>query len=133
MSDHGGHEERDQSRHGQGALSASLGDVPAASGFTQREPRAGQPATEETEVRIVYTPSHLHVVIKALDSEPRKVVARGTLRAAPTGLDDSVAIIFATFNARCNGYLFATNANGVRTEVQISDEPILRLTYLFAA
>lgn len=96
--------------------------VPVASRFTQREPRAGQPATEETEVRIVYTPSHLYVGIKALDSEPRKVVARGMLRDAPTGLDDSVAIIFDTFNDRRNGYIFATNANGVRTDVLISDE-----------
>ncbi|HEY9421684.1 MAG TPA: DUF5916 domain-containing protein, partial [Thermoanaerobaculia bacterium] len=96
--------------------------VAAASGFTQREPRAGQPATEDTEVRIVYTPSHLYVGIKALDAEPREVVARGMLRDAPTGLDDSVAIIFDTFNDRRNGYLFATNANGVRTDVLISDE-----------
>ena len=44
--------------------------VPAASGFTQREPRAGQPATEETEVLVVSgteAPPRIHGLVQRGD------------------------------------------------------------------
>lgn len=97
-------------------------DVPAASGFTQREPRAGEPATEATEVRVAYTPSTLYIGIRALDSEPRAVVARAMQRDADVTEDDSVSIVLDTFDDGKNGYFFATNANGVRTDALMSDD-----------
>ncbi|HEY7215098.1 MAG TPA: hypothetical protein VIC28_10745, partial [Thermoanaerobaculia bacterium] len=36
-------------------------DVQAATGFVQREPAVGSPATEETEVKVAYTPSTLYI------------------------------------------------------------------------
>ncbi|HEV2851310.1 MAG TPA: DUF5916 domain-containing protein [Thermoanaerobaculia bacterium] len=96
--------------------------VPAASGFTQREPRAGEPATEETEVRVAYTPSTLYIAIRALDSEPRAVVARAMQRDSDVAEDDSVSIVLDTFDDRKNGYFFATNANGARTDALMSDD-----------
>ena len=44
--------------------------APAASGFRQREPLDGAPATEETEVRVVYDETTLYVGILAFDSRP---------------------------------------------------------------
>lgn len=96
--------------------------VPAASGFTQREPRVGEAATEETEVRVAYTPSTLYIAIRALDSEPRAVVARAMQRDADLTEDDSVAIALDTFDDRKNSYFFATNANGARTDALMSDD-----------
>jgi hypothetical protein len=108
-------------------LDGSLGDpawqgVPAATGFTQREPAAGSPATEATEVKVAYTPSALYIGIRALESAPRKVVARAMQRDSDVTADDSVSIILDTFDDHRNAYLFATNANGVRTDALISDE-----------
>lgn len=97
-------------------------DVPVASGFTQREPRAGEPATEDTEVRVAYTASTLYIGIRALDSEPRAVAARAMQRDSDITEDDSVSIILDTFDDKKNGYFFATNANGVRTDGLMSDE-----------
>jgi hypothetical protein len=96
--------------------------VPAASGFTQREPKVGTAATEETEVRVAYTVSTLYIGIRALDSEPRAVVARAMQRDADITEDDSVSIVLDTFDDRKNGYFFATNANGVRVDALVSDE-----------
>ncbi len=97
-------------------------DVQAAGGFIQREPATGAPATEETEVRVVYTPTALYIGIRALDSQPRAMVARAMQRDADVAEDDSVSIVLDTFGDRRNGYFFATNANGVRTDALISDE-----------
>ncbi|HEX7185800.1 MAG TPA: DUF5916 domain-containing protein [Thermoanaerobaculia bacterium] len=97
-------------------------EIPAASGFVQREPKVGEPATEPTEVRIAYTPATLYIGIRALDSDPRAVVAREMTPDADIVTDDSVSIVIDTFLDRRNGYFFATNANGVRTDALISDE-----------
>ena len=94
----------------------------AASGFVQREPQAGAPASEATEVRIAYTPSTLYLGIRALDSEPRAVVAREMTPDADITRDDSVSVVLDTFLDGRNGYFFATNANGVRTDGLITDE-----------
>jgi len=96
--------------------------VPAASGFVQREPAVGAPASEATEVKVAYTPTALYIGIRALDSQPRAVVARAMQRDSDVAEDDSVSIVLDTFGDHRNGYFFATNANGVRTDALISDE-----------
>jgi hypothetical protein len=96
--------------------------APVAGGFTQREPKAGMPASEPTEVKVAYSPTTLYIGIRALDSEPRSVVARALERDADVTEDDSVSIVLDTFDDRRNAYFFATNANGVRTDGLISDE-----------
>ncbi len=96
--------------------------APAAGTFVQREPRAGQPASEPTEVRVAFTPTTLYVGIRAVDSAPGSLVARAMERDADLTEDDSVTLTFDTFLDRRNAYLFATNANGVRTDALISDD-----------
>lgn len=92
------------------------------SGFVQREPFDGQPASEDTEVRVVYTPSTLYIGIVALDSRPDAIIAREMGRDSPLFRDDSVAILLDTFRDRRNGYFFETNANGAKTDALITDE-----------
>jgi len=96
--------------------------VPAASGFVQREPKAGTPATEPTEVKVAYTPTTLYIAIHAVDSRPREVVARAMEKDSDVTDDDSVSIVLDTFDDHRNAYFFATNANGVRTDALISDD-----------
>lgn len=96
--------------------------VPVASGFIQREPAVGSPATEDTEIRVAFTPTALYISICALDSSPESVVARMMEQDADLTEDDSVSIVLDTFLDRRNGYFFATNANGARTDGLITDE-----------
>ncbi len=96
--------------------------APAARGFTQREPRPGEPAGEETEIRIVYTRRTLYVGIHAFAADPAKIVAGEMGLDADLFRDDSVIVLLDTFDDHRNAYFFETNANGARTDALITDE-----------
>jgi Domain of unknown function (DUF5916) len=107
-------------------------NVPVATDFRQREPTAGAPATERTEVRILYDESTLYVGIMAYDSDPDGIIARilqrdevmtpGFFGGPGFGGDDGVAILFDTFHDHRNGMIFATNPNGAEFDALITDE-----------
>lgn len=105
-----------------GILNEADWQGPAAAGFTQREPVAGAPSTERTEVRIAYTPATLYIGIRALDSDPGAVTAREMRNDAELYQDDAVAVLLDTFLDHRNGYFFETNPNGARAEGLINDE-----------
>jgi len=104
-----------------------------AAGFRQREPHEGEPATQPTEVRVLYDGRNLYVGVLARDSKPEGVVAhlrqRDTL-LTPTGFDDSyefagddaVAILLDPFRDKRNAVVFATNPNGAEFDALITDE-----------
>lgn len=105
-----------------------------ATGFVQRQPRPGEPATERTEVRLAFDDSNLYVAIRAWDSEPRSIIAQEMRRDGSGGGggfgalagayndDDSVALIFDTFLDRRNAFYFETNPNGARADALIENE-----------
>jgi hypothetical protein len=104
----------------------------AASGFRQREPREGEPASEPTEVRVLYDADTLYVGVRALDREPDKVIARilqrdriiasGMNVDATFAGDDAVALILDPFHDQRNAFVFATNPNGAEFDALIYDE-----------
>ena len=53
--------------------------VPAISEFLQRDPQEGEPATEKTEVKIIYTDTALYFGVVCYDSEPERIIARETV------------------------------------------------------
>jgi hypothetical protein len=105
-------------------------DADRVNGFRQREPLEGEPATEDTEVRVLYDGEYLYIGVRAFDSEPDRIVARqlerdsplGIARFGPSGGDDAVEIILDTFHDRRNAYYFATNPQGVLVDGLITDE-----------
>jgi hypothetical protein len=96
--------------------------APVGTDFVQREPDTAQPASERTEIRVVYTPQMLYIGIRALDAEPEKVIAREMQRDEPLWRDDAIDILIDTFDDDRNAYLFETNPNGARTDALITDE-----------
>jgi hypothetical protein len=102
------------------------------SGFRQREPREGEPATENTEVRILYGTEALVVGVLALDSEPDKaigrilqrdkIIAQGFDNEYEFGGDDAVALLLDPFLDRRNAFIFATNPNGAEFDALVTDE-----------
>jgi hypothetical protein len=93
-----------------------------AGGFTQRQPRPGEPSSEPTEFAIVYTSDMLFVGVRANDSEPARIVAKEMERDSDLFQDDSILLLFDTFNDGRNAYLFVTNPNGARTDALLTDE-----------
>ena len=96
--------------------------APFASGFTQREPVEGAPATQRTRFQVIYTPSHLYVGLFCEQRQPPRLIAKEMERDAPLYRDDSVAVVLDTFADGRNGYVFETNPNGARFDALITDE-----------
>jgi hypothetical protein len=89
--------------------------------FTQQEPDEGRPATDRTEVRVLYDSRTLYVGIRALASEP--VVATEMRRDADRLFDeDNFQVILDTFHDSRNGFMFLTTPLGAKLEQQIFDE-----------
>lgn len=97
-------------------------EAPAGSGFIQREPNPGQPASEETEIRVVFTDDALYIGIRALSSDPGAVVAEEMQRDGALFRDDSVLVLLDTFNDNRNAYFFEVNPNGAFTDALVTDE-----------
>ena len=91
--------------------------------FTQQEPSDGAPATERTEVRLLYDSQRLYIAVLAYDSSPVGVIATEMRRDSPRLLDeDNFQVILDTFRDSRSGYMFVTNPLGAKLEQQVFEE-----------
>jgi hypothetical protein len=91
--------------------------------FVQQEPDEGAPATERTEVLILYDAANLYIGVRAYDSQPGGIVSTEMRRDSERILqEDSFQIILDTFNDSRSGYMFVTSPLGAKLEQQISNE-----------
>src|SRR2546426_11105680 len=90
--------------------------------FAQREPYEGQPPTERTEVRVLYTKGEIYFGISCRDSEPGKVVATQLRRDVSQELDDYFEIVIDSSLNRRNAYVFQFNPLGTQRDALITDE-----------
>jgi hypothetical protein len=97
--------------------------VQPASGFIQMEPRAGETATEKTEVWVFYDKDNVYVSFRAWESQPDKTVVNEMRRdSGNIRQGDSVEFSFDTFRDRRNAILFEANSLGARTDLQSTNE-----------
>jgi hypothetical protein len=87
--------------------------APVVSGFVQRMPNEGAPASHETEVRVVYDSTALYIAVNAKDAEPDKIVGLLT-RRDDSSPSDWVSIHLDSFRDRRSAYEFGVNAAGVK-------------------
>jgi len=92
------------------------------SDFRQKEPYEGRPATESTEVRILYTRSEIYFGIACRSSVSRGVVATQLRRDVTQELDDYFEIIIDSRHDRRNAYVFQINPLGTQRDALITDE-----------
>jgi hypothetical protein len=92
------------------------------SDFRQKEPYEGRPATESTEVRILYTRSGIYFGIACRSSVSRGVVATQLRRDVTQELDDYFEIIIDSRHDRRNAYVFQINPLGTQRDALITDE-----------
>jgi len=99
------------------------GIAPAATNFIQKQPAEGKPATEDTEVRILYDRDNLYIGIMCFDSEPEKIIANEKRRDSRNIYDnDHFQIMLDTFHDRRNGYIFVINPMGAKLDLQVRKE-----------
>lgn len=93
----------------------------AASEFFQYQPDEGRPATEKTEVRVLYDDGNLYIGALCYDAEPHKIVAQKLQRDSGLDDDDMFAVALDTYHDHRNAYFFATNPNGAEEDGQFVD------------
>ncbi len=96
--------------------------APVASGFVQSEPRTGEPATENTEVRVLFDAERLYVGAYLYDREPGRLVLNDIKKDFREEQQDDFELLLDTFRDRRNGYVFITNVAGARADRQIANE-----------
>jgi hypothetical protein len=93
--------------------------TPAAD-FIQQDPNLGQPATERTEVRVLFSGSSLYMGVICYDSEPDAITANTMQRDASFAADDRFMWTFDTYLDGRTGYLFEMNPNGAMGDSLLS-------------
>jgi len=101
---------------------ATWRDAPVAQGFVQNEPREGQPATFDTDVRVLYDDQALYIGVFAHDSEPGALVVSDLKKDFNTAAGDAFLIVVDTFADKRNGFEFATNPAGAKWDAQMANE-----------
>jgi hypothetical protein len=92
--------------------------------FKQREPYEGQPATERTEVRVLYTRNEFYFGIACHDSVANGSVATQLRRDVTQELDDYFEIVIDSRFDRRNAYVFQVNPLGTQRDALITDEQV---------
>jgi hypothetical protein len=90
--------------------------------FIQTDPIEGAPASERTEVRVLYDKSNLYVSVIAFDSEPGKIVVSQSRRDADITESDAIIVVLDTFNDNQNAFVFGTNPVGIEYDGQVAGE-----------
>ena len=88
--------------------------------FIQVDPQNGQPATEATEVRIVFTADAIYLGVTATDSEPEKFLGYQRRRDEFLGSDDRFMWTIDTFLDARSGYFFEMNPSGLMADALMS-------------
>ena len=97
-------------------------NAPPITSFVQEQPDEGQPASEKTEVRVIFTADTLYVGVVLYDSDPGGIIVSDARRDAPMDDTDSFQMIVDTYRDRQNGFVFGTNPAGVEYDGQVTNE-----------
>ncbi len=90
--------------------------------FTQQDPIEGAPASERTEVRVLFDRANVYIGIICFDSEPGKIIVSEARRDSLLTDVDSVVLVLDTFNDNQNAFVFGTNALGIEYDGQVAGE-----------
>jgi hypothetical protein len=91
-------------------------------GFVQYQPNEGQPVSERTEVRMIFTRDTLFVGVVCYDSDPNGIIVADSRRDTSLDNTDSFRMIFDTFRDFQNGFVFGTNPAGIEYDGQVTNE-----------
>jgi hypothetical protein len=94
--------------------------VPAAETFTQKAPDEGQPGTERTVVKVIYSDDFFYLSAVCYDTDSDGIIIADTRRDAPLNNSDSFTFLLDTFKDYQNGYVFGTNPAGIEYDAQIT-------------
>ena len=88
--------------------------VEPVSGFRQSAPDEGQPTTERTEVRVVFTDDTIYFGIVCYDRDPSGIIVSDSRRDSSMNDADSFQMVLDTFSDQQNGFVFGTTPAAAR-------------------
>ena len=93
------------------------------SDFIQIEPQEGSPATQQTEVWLLFDDEYVYISARCWESHPERMIAN-EMRRDNSNITQNELFAFSldTFYDRRNGVLFNTNPIGGRMDGQITNE-----------
>jgi hypothetical protein len=89
--------------------------------FWQNEPRSGEPATEPTEFRLLYDEKNLYALIRAHDSQPKKMISR-LVRRDTEDESEEVGIAIDSYFDRRTAFIFSVTVAGVKKDQIMSND-----------
>ncbi|MFN3596937.1 MAG: DUF5916 domain-containing protein [Rubricoccaceae bacterium] len=95
--------------------------APVATGFTQREPNPGAPASERTEVRVLYDSEALYVGFRAYVSDPATLVGPLARRDA-FPVADRVSVDIDSYGDGRTAFSFALTLSGTKQDLLVYDD-----------
>ena len=97
-------------------------NVAPATGFIQSAPDEGEPASERTEVRVVFTEDTIYVGVVCYDGDPGSIIVSDSRRDSSLTNSDSFQLILDTFLDQQNGFVFGTSPSGQEYDGQLVNE-----------
>ncbi|MCH8269377.1 MAG: carbohydrate binding family 9 domain-containing protein, partial [Acidobacteria bacterium] len=106
-----------------GVLSEEIwSQAPLVTGFLQKDPQEGAPASEKTEVRILFDTRNIYFGVLCYDTDPGGIRATELRRDNGFGNDDIFEVILDTFHDHRSGYLFRINPLGTKYDATVADD-----------
>jgi hypothetical protein len=93
-----------------------------ATRFLQQDPEEGAPATEPTEVRVLYDTRRMYIGVLCRDADPSGLRATELRRDNQLENDDIFEIVLDTFHDHRSGYLFRINPLGTQYDATFTGE-----------
>ncbi|HEX6036992.1 DUF5916 domain-containing protein, partial [Longimicrobium sp.] len=91
--------------------------APVATDFVQQRPNVGEPASQRTEVRVVYDGDAVYVAVRAWDTAPDSIAAQLGRRDATGLISDYVQVILDSYHDRRTAFRFGVTPRGVKRDV----------------
>ena len=101
---------------------AAWSDAVPVSGFLQSTPNEGEPATERTEVRVIFTEDTVYFGVVCYDRDPSLIIMSDSRRDSSMNDADSFQMVLDTFNDQQNGFVFGTTPAGQEYDGQVVNE-----------
>jgi hypothetical protein len=95
--------------------------APVAEGFTQRDPEEGKPATERTEIRVLFDDTAVYVGARMFDAEPGRIERRLSSRDSDPDAD-RVTVFLDPMRDKLTGAIFRVSAANVQQDAALYND-----------
>ena len=92
------------------------------SGLRQVAPDEGEPASQVTQIAVVFTAEALYLGVVCHDREPGRIIVADARRDSSLEDTDSIQVVFDTYRDRRTGFLFGTSPAGNQYDGQVTRE-----------